>query len=226
MRALALAFALLASALSALAGELPEGFVDAKEAIPSLQLELRYFGSHNFLGRPVAGYVKERCVMTREAAEALKEVQSELKPFGLGLKIFDSYRPERAVADFVAWAKDLGDLKMKAEFYPDVEKADLFKEDYIASRSSHSRGSTADLTIVVLEGPDKGKELDMGSAFDFFSPVSWPASAKIGAQQRANRMLLQALMTKHGFKPYPKEWWHFTLAKEPFPERYFDFQLD
>ncbi len=224
MRSLALAsLCLLLSSLALLAGEPPEGFVDVKELIPDLRLELRYCGSHNFVGRPVDGYLKERCLLTRQAAEALKEVQADLKPFGLGLKVFDAYRPERAVADFVAWAKDTHDVKTKAEFYPDVAKENLFKEEYIADRSSHSRGSTADLTIVELKD---GAELDMGSAFDFFSPRSWPDSPEIGAQQRANRLLLQALMTKHGFKPYTKEWWHFTLAKEPFPETYFKFPVE
>lgn len=213
-------------ASAALAGDLPEGFVYADDAIPGLALEMRYCTAHNFTGRPVEGYLKPRCILTKEATEALKKVQDELRPFGMGLKIFDSYRPKRAVESFVKWAKDLDDKAAKEEFYPDVRKEDLFKEEYIADHSSHSRGSTADLTLIFIEGPDKGKELDMGSPFDFFSPVSWPDSTKVGGQQRANRLLLQALMTKHGFTPYPKEWWHFTLSKEPFPETYFDFPIE
>lgn len=124
---------------------------------------------------------------------------------------------------FVRWAKDWDDVAMKQEFYPAVEKKNLFRDGYIAARSSHSRGSTVDLTLVSLDGP--GTELDMGSPFDYFGPPSWPDSAAVSPAQRAHRLLLRTLMTKHGFKPYPQEWWHFTLEGEPFPETYFDFPV-
>lgn len=206
------------------APSLPKDFVYLKDAIPSIELDIRYAGSDNFVGAPVDGYRKPRAILTRQAADALAKVQAELKPFGLGLKVFDAYRPQKAVNHFIRWAKDLDDKKTKQEFYPTVEKKNLFKEDYIADRSSHSRGSTVDVTIISLTG-DK-EELDMGTRFDFFSPESWPTYARLQPDQRANRMLLHILMIKHGFTPYPKEWWHFTLADEPFPDTYFNFPVE
>ena len=146
--------------------------------------------------------------------------------FGLGLKIFDAYRPQRAVDHFVRWAKDIGEVRMKKEFYPNVDKGNLFKEDYIAEKSGHSRGSTVDLTVIGLDAKSGEAELDMGTAFDYFGPQSWPESPVVSAGQRAHRMLLQKLMEKHGFKPYPKEWWHFTLSREPYPDTYFDFPIN
>lgn len=202
---------------------LPDGFVDLQEIIPSLRLELRYYSDNNFTGRPVAGYLKPRGIATREAAAALKKVQDELLPFGLGIKVFDAYRPQRAVDSFVKWAENREDTLAKARYYPDVAKRDLFKEGYIADRSSHSRGSTVDLTIVELAS---GTELDMGSPFDFFGPISWPDSTLVSPSQRANRLLLRTLMVKHGFNPYAQEWWHFTLASEPYPAAYFDFPVE
>jgi zinc D-Ala-D-Ala dipeptidase len=214
-----------ASTASADRDALPAGFVYLEKAIPDLVVDLRYFGSDNFLGRPVAGYGRPHPVLSVEAAKALAGVQEALRPFGLGLKIFDSYRPQRAVDDFVRWAGDLDDRKAKAKYYPDVAKKDLFKEGYIAAKSSHSRGSTVDLTIVYKDAGGKTHDLDMGSPFDFFSPVSWPTSRAVTAQQRANRALLHSVMTAHGFAPYAQEWWHFTLKNEPFPDTYFDFPL-
>ena len=150
--------------------KLPEGFVYVDEIITEIKIELRYYTSHNFVGERIDGYLKARCILTEEAANALKKVQEELKPFGLGLKIFDAYRPQQAVDHFVRWAENLTDTRMKEEFYPNVEKKNLFEDDYIDARSSHSRGSTVDVTIVSLrsDAPDKG--LDMGSSFDFFRP--------------------------------------------------------
>jgi D-alanyl-D-alanine dipeptidase len=206
-------------------GTLPKGFVYADEMIPDLLLELRYAGSHNFLGEPVDGYRKPRCILTREAAEALKKVQSELRPFGLGVKVFDAYRPQMAVDHFVRWARDVQDIRMKREFYPEVDKRDLFRDGYIAAKSSHSRGSTVDLTIVSLEGEDADRELDMGSGFDFFGLRSWLDSPRIPSPSRAHRLLLRVVMEKYGFKPYPQEWWHFTLKSEPWPESYFNFPV-
>lgn len=224
-----LPFLLLLSALLSgpvAAASLPPGFVYVDEAVAGVKLEIRYATPHNFVGRPIDGYLKPRAILTRQAAEALDAVQAELKPFGLGLKVFDAYRPRRAVAHFVRWAEDLGDAAMKQEFYPTVKKEDLFKDGYIAARSSHSRGSTVDLTLAPLAGATPGEELDMGSPFDFFGPPSWPDSPAAGPAQRAHRLLLRTLMLKHGFAPYPQEWWHFTLKNEPFPDTYFDFPVE
>lgn len=217
-----LGLTLLVLALRAWA--LPDGFVYVDEAIPDIQVELRYATAHNFVGRPVDGYQGRRAILSQPATAALAKVQAELQPFGLGLKIFDAYRPQRAVDHFVRWARDTADTRMKAEFYPEVDKRNLFRDDYIAERSGHSRGSTVDLTLVDLAPPHA--PLDMGTGFDFFGPASWPTHGALTAPQRANRLLLQTLMVKHGFRPYPKEWWHFTLNGEPYPEQYFDFPVE
>ena len=207
------------------AGTLPEGFVYADETIPALRLDLRYAGAHNFVGERIDGYRKPRCILTREAAEALKKVQEELRPCGLGLKVFDAYRPQMAVDHFVRWTRTVEDTRMKAEFYPDVDKKDLFQDGYIAAKSSHSRGSTVDLTIVSLRGEDADRELDMGSGFDYFGLRSWPDSSLVQSPPRAHRVLLRMVMEKYGFRPYPQEWWHFTLKREPWPETYFNFPV-
>ncbi len=204
---------------------LPQGFVDAATVIPGIRIELRYATAHNFVGEPIDGYLRQRCILTREAAQALRGVQEELAPFGLALKVFDAYRPQQAVDHFVRWARNGDDIRAKAEFYPGVDKGSLFKDDYISARSGHSRGSTVDVTIVELTGGAAGRELDMGTCFDFFGPESWPTDPRMTPVQRANRMLLQSVMKKHGFRPYAKEWWHFTLEHEPFPETYFDFPI-
>jgi len=207
-------------------GPLPEGFAYLDEVVPAIEVELRYATNNNFVGRPIDGYLRPRCIITRRAAEALKNVQEELKPFGLGLKVFDAYRPQRAVNHFVRWAKDIHETAMKSQYYPSVKKTDLFKDGYIARKSSHSRGSTVDLTIVSLTPADQGQELDMGSPFDFFGPESWPENGSLAPAARSHRLLLQTLMIKHGFTPYPKEWWHFTLKNEPYPDKYFDFVVE
>lgn len=201
---------------------LPEGFSYIGEVIPDIRLELRYFTQDNFIGVPIDGYLAPRGIMTTEAARALRKVQTELKPFGLGLKIFDAYRPQQAVDHFVRWAEDISDTLMKASYYPEVKKRNLFKEGYIAARSGHSRGSTVDLTVISLAD---GVELDMGGSYDFFGVASWPDHPDLSPTQRSNRLLLRTLMTKHGFKPYDKEWWHFTLLDEPFPDTYFTFPV-
>ena len=202
--------------------QVPEEFVELQAFIPGIQVELRYFSENNFVGSVVDGYHAERVFMTREAAGALAKVQAEVAAFGLGLKVFDAYRPQQAVDHFVRWAQDLDDTKMKAVFYPAVAKDILFSEGYISARSGHTRGSTIDLTLV--DG-DTGEELDMGSPWDFFDPVSWPSNLNLTAQARANRSLLAAAMTKHGFRAIRTEWWHFMLADEPFPDTYFDFPI-
>jgi len=200
----------------------PAPFVDAATVVPGLTLDMRYAGPHNFVGRPIDGYERPCCLVTQAAAAALAEVARDLAARGLVLKVFDCYRPARAVANFVRWARTLNDLAGKAEFYPAVDKRTLFRDGYISARSGHSRGSTVDLT---LARADDGRELDMGTPFDFFSPQSWPADRSIGAEARANRALLAGAMRRRGFRPYEKEWWHFTLRHEPFPDTYFDFPV-
>jgi len=204
-------------------GTLPPGFVYAKEVIPKLRTDLRYYSSNNFIGEPVNGYIKPKCILTKEAAEALKKVQEEFERLGFGLLIFDAYRPQTAVNQFVKWSKDSTDTKMKKQFYPNVNKRDLFNEGYISSKSGHSRGSTVDVTIVSLR---TGHILDLGGPYDLFDKKSWIDYKNITKNQRAIRLMLQRRMVKHGFKPYEKEWWHFTLAKEPYPNKYFDFPVE
>jgi zinc D-Ala-D-Ala dipeptidase len=199
----------------------PETFVDAATVVPGLIVEMRYAGSHNFVGRPIDGYQAPYCLLTSAAADALAEVARDVASRGLVMKVFDCYRPVRAVANFVRWAHDLSDQIAKAEFYPNVDKRTLFRDGYIATHSGHSRGSTVDLTLARADG----RELDMGTPFDFFSPKSWTADPTIGAERHGNRMLLAAAMRRHGFRGYDKEWWHFTLRNEPFPDTYFDFPV-
>ena len=227
--------------------KLPEGFVDVKAMIPGIVLDMRYFTEHNFLGTRVRGYGATRCILTREAAEALKKVQAELEPYGLSLKVYDAYRPQRAVDHFVEWAKDVSDTLTKREFYPLIDKGDLFPLGYISERSSHSRGSTVDLTLVPVPVPEQevyvphenlrpshfpaarrfgDNSLDMGTGFDAFHGNSATESLAVGPQQRANRLLLRTLMDKHGFRNYAEEWWHYTLRNEPYPETYFDFMIE
>ena len=214
-----LALLVLLTAQAASAQSRPTAFVDAAAVVPGLIVEMRYAGGHNFVGRPIDGYEAPHCLLTRAAAGALAAVAADVKPRRLVVKVFDCYRPARAVANFVHWARDLKDQKMKAEFYPNVDKRTLFRDGYIATHSGHSRGSTLDLTLAKSDGA----ELDMGTHFDFFSPRSWTADRSIGAQAHANRMLLAAVMRRRGFYGYSREWWHFTLRGEPFPRTYFDF---
>lgn len=201
---------------------LQEGFVYVQKEIPDIIVDLRYFGTHNFTGRPVVGYEKPILIMSKAATQALKKVQQDLKAQGYGLKAFDAYRPQRSVTSFETWAKDINDTIAKAEFYPDVDKRDLFTLGYIAAKSGHTRGSTIDLTLVDL---NTSKEIDMGSPFDFFGTISHQNAPQITAQQQANRLILKQAMLKHNFKEYQEEWWHFTLKNEPFPETYFDFPI-
>ncbi len=207
--------------LSSKAQALPKGFVPIENEIPTIELDIRYYGLDNFVGQPIDGYLAPTAILSVEAVNALVKVQKELKAFGFGLKVFDAYRPQKAVDHFVRWGKALADVKMKNEYYPTVEKRNLFKEGYIAKHSGHSRGSTVDLTLIDLKSR---AELDMGSAFDFFGKRSWVKYADISAPQRANRMLLHNIMLKHTFKSYPQEWWHFTLKNEPY-KRYFNFDV-
>jgi zinc D-Ala-D-Ala dipeptidase len=197
----------------------PPDFVDLAAVMPDVVVEMRYHGSDNFVGRPVDGYEMPVCLLSQEAAAALRGVQEELRAFGLGVKVFDCYRPARAVAHFVRWAREPADTLRRREFYPDIDKSRLFELGYIAERSGHSRGSTVDLTLVDLA---TARELDMGTPWDLFSTLSWPMEPSMTAQQRANRLLLRGIMGRHGFRPYDQEWWHFTLAAEPYPDTYFD----
>lgn len=206
------------------AQELPEGFVHLKNSIPSIEIEMRYFGNNNFIGEQINGYSKAKAIATKETALALKKVQKELNKHNLGLKIFDAFRPQMAVDHFVNWAKILGDTLKKNEFYPNVNKKDLFKEQYIASKSGHSRGSTVDITIIDLS--NEKEELDMGSPFDFFGKESWVSNQNLTSKQIQNRKTLQDVMKKHNFKNYPQEWWHFTLRNEPYPNTYFNFPVE
>ena len=199
----------------------PAAFVDAATVVPALIVDMRYAGAHNFVGRPIPGYDAARCRLTPPAGAALAEVARDLAPRGLVLKVFDCYRPARAVASFMRWARDLNDTAGKAEFYPQIDKRTLFRDGYIAARSGHSRGSTVDITLAEAGG----RELDMGTPFDFFSPRSSPADLSVAGSARANRALLAAAMRRRGFRPYAKEWWHFTLAREPFPATYFDLPV-
>lgn len=203
--------------------QLPKGFVYVKDVIPTIKVDLRYYSDNNFLGKKVDGYQANVAILSKQAALALKNVQDELTHYDLSIMIYDSYRPQTAVNHFVGWAKVLNDTINKRAFYPNVDKRNLFKEGYIASKSGHTRGSTLDIALVDI---NTSEPLDMGSTYDFFGKESWVENDELTAQQRANRMLLQTIMLKHGFRNYPKEWWHFTLRNEPFPETYFDFPVN
>ncbi len=200
----------------------PDAFVDAATVVPHLVVDMRYFGADNFVGKRIDGYERSICLLTKEAAAALAKVARDLEPRGLALKAFDCYRPARAVAHFVRWAQNVADVARKAEHYPMLDKRNLFRDGYIAARSGHSRGSTVDLTLARLS--DKA-ELDMGTPFDFFSPRAAPSSREVSAEAQTNRAILAQAMRRGGFVPYAREWWHFTLRAEPFPDRYFDFPV-
>ncbi|NNC70803.1 MAG: M15 family metallopeptidase [Flavobacteriaceae bacterium] len=203
--------------------QLPEGFVYAKEVIPKLRTDLRYYSSNNFIGKPIDGYIQPKCILTTKAAEALKKVQEELQMLGFGLLVYDAYRPQRAVNQFVSWVNDSTDTAMKEKYYPNINKKDLIDQQYIASKSGHSRGSTVDVTIVSLT---TGHLLDMGSPYDYFDEKSSINYPNITRNQHAVRLLLKRRMEKHGWVAHPKEWWHFTLKKEPYPDKYFDFPVE
>jgi len=203
--------------------QLPKEFGYITDEIPDIHLDLRYCTHNNFVGKPIDAYNAEVYILTIAAINALKKVQDELRTRGLSLKIFDAYRPQSAVNHFSRWARRVEDTLMKQQFYPSVDKRYLFKLGYIASKSGHSRGSTVDLTIINTK---TGEELDMGSPFDFFGEISWVEDTSITKKQRDNRLLLKEVMLKYNFRNYPKEWWHFTLRWEPFPETYFDFPVE
>ncbi|CAM1357555.1 M15 family metallopeptidase [Tenacibaculum halocynthiae] len=201
---------------------LPEGFSYVKDIDPTILRELRYCNHNNFVGIPVNGYNDDVLITSTLTAKALKKVQAELTKKGYSLKVFDAYRPQTAVNHFVKWARVINDTLMKQQYYPNLNKRHLFKLGYIATKSGHSRGSSVDLTIVNIK---TGKELDMGSPYDFFGVSSHITFQKLTKNQKINRSLLQKSMKKFGFRPYKNEWWHFTLRNEPFPNTYFDFPI-
>ncbi len=200
----------------------PSDFVVLADTVPAIVQEIRYYSTYNFIGDRINGYEEPCALITREAARALLSVSNEMTVQGYRLKVFDAYRPANAVRHFVMWGIEDLDLRMKPYFYPDLEKQELFEKGYIASRSSHSRGSTVDLTLLDMK---TGRELDMGSPFDLFDELSHPDSKAVTQQQYDNRMRLQNVMVRNGFEPIDCEWWHFTLRNEPFPDTYFEFPV-
>ena len=200
----------------------PTGFVLLSDFVPGIIQEIRYFSTYNFIGDRIDGYEEPVAFLTKEAARALKAVSNEMMVQGYRLKVFDAYRPACAVRHFVLWGIEDQDIRMKPYFYPELEKQELFSKGYIAKMSGHSRGSTIDLTLLDMK---TGKEVDMGGAFDYFSEVSHPDYKEISGEQYENRMLLQKVMVRNGFKPFDCEWWHFTLENEPYPDTYFEFPV-
>ena len=203
------------------AHELPEEFCYVHEIIPDVILDIRYAGTHNFVGDPIDGYEAPFAILTNEAAEALKEAADEFRALGYRIMIFDAYRPQSAVRHFVRWSEDQDDMRMQAEFYPEFRKKSLLVDQgYIARNSAHCRGSAVDMTITDLNG----NPLDMGTGFDYFGKRAWYGAKGITAEQAASRDLLRDVMKRHGFKPFDHEWWHFRLLNEPFKQG-FDFPV-
>jgi D-alanyl-D-alanine dipeptidase len=240
----ALVFPCVVVAASSLkAGQMPKDFVYLRDVDPTIQQDMRYTGSDNFTGDPVPGYEAAECVLVEPAAQALKAAQAELRSKGLSLKVYDCYRPAKAVAAFVAWAREPDDPKEKLAHYPDLPKSALFPE-YIATKSSHSRGATVDITLTPLNsspttnasgGDDpvactsaepSDNSLDMGTGFDCFDPKANTDAPGLTREQRSNRNLLLDTMNHHGFKNYAKEIWHYTYEPEPYPDTYFDFPIE
>ena len=198
------------------------GFVVLADYVPSIVQEIRYYSTYNFIGNRIDGYEEPVAFLTRTAARALKSAANELIVKGYRLKVFDAYRPAAAVKHFVLWGIEDQDIRMKPYFYPELEKQELFARGYIAKQSSHSRGSAVDLTLLDM---NTGKELDMGSPFDYFGEISHPDFKGITKEQYENRMLLRQAMVRNGFVPIDCEWWHFMLAQEPYPDVYFNFPV-
>ena len=201
---------------------MPEDFVEVLDFVPEAVLEMRYHSTYNFVGSRIDGYDEPVALLTRQAAQALARASEAFLARGLRMRIFDAYRPARAVAHFRRWAADPGDVAMKPYFYPHLEKAELFEKGYIGSMSPHSRGSTVDLTLFDMR---TGNNLDMGSPFDFFGAKSHSDYSKISDEAFENRMVLRRTMLAAGFVPVVEEWWHFTLGFEPYPDTYFDFPV-
>jgi D-alanyl-D-alanine dipeptidase len=217
-------------------------FVTLTDAVPDAILEIRYYGTYNFVGTRIDGYEEPTALLTRQAADSLRAVSDDVKAMGYRLKIYDAYRPQKAVDHFVRWAADIPDTLMKRYFYPDLDKSVLFEQEYIYEKSGHTRGSTVDLTLFDMTTE---KELDMGGTFDWFGIESHPdfcgnpetgeytgglgdhpiSQRIITPEQFKNRMILRQAMLRHGFKALDSEWWHFTLKDEPFPDTYFTFPV-
>ena len=200
----------------------PSSFVLLADYVPAIVQEIRYYSTYNFIGERIDGYEEPCAILTKQAARALKSVSNEMNVRGYRLKVFDAYRPASAVKHFVLWGIEDTDIRMKPYFYPELQKQELFMKGYIASKSSHSRGSTVDLTLLDMK---TGKEVDMGSPFDMFSEVSHPDYKGISEEQYENRMQLRNVMIRNGFEPIDCEWWHFTLRDEPYPDTYFEFPV-
>ena len=195
-------------------------FADVKEYIPNIIIDLKYASNDNFVGSIINGYESSKCLLTMDAIHSLITIQKIFNKLGYSLKIYDAYRPQRSVNHFLTWSTDTSDTINKHSYYPNISKSVLFKQGYIANKSSHSRGSTLDITLVNISS---GKELDMGSSYDFFGLESSHGYENISINQKKNRKLLLDIMTKNGFSSYSKEWWHYTFIVEPFPDTYFDF---
>lgn len=227
-----LAAALFSSCLADLPNEEDSsGFVLVTDVVPDAILEIRYFSTYNFIGDRIPGYLEPVAILTRQAADSLKRVSDDLLKQGYRLKIFDAYRPQCAVNYFMEWAGNVADVRMKEYFYPELDKAVLIPQEYIAEKSGHTRGSTVDLTLFDMRAE---KEADMGCTYDYFGVASHPdvlpgqeigAYRPISEEQYANRMILRNAMLAHGFRPYDCEWWHFTLGDEPYPDTYFTFPV-
>ena len=205
-----------------LEGEMPQGFVYVSEYVRDAIEQMRYAVADNFTGRPVDGYLRPRAILTRPAAEALSRAAEGFRKLGYRLLIFDAYRPQRAVNNFLRWAADLSDTLAKDKYYPEIaDKADILKNGFVAAKSGHSRGSTIDLTLAF----PTGDPLPMGTGFDCFGPRAAHGAQDIAPEETAARALLCRGMIEAGFKPYDAEWWHYTLINEPFPQTYFDFPV-
>ncbi|CEK11871.1 M15 family metallopeptidase [Legionella hackeliae] len=219
---------------------LPKGFVYLNQVAPQVIEELRYGTKENFMGRPVPGYLANRCILTLPAAQQLAKAEKAALAMGYTFKVYDCYRPQKAVNAFYTWSQDSGDQKMKSSYYPREDKETLFDKGYIAKASGHSRGSTVDLTLVKLGAKSSssgtptacyGKDynndnsLNTGTRFDCFDVSAHVDYQNLTSTQKTNRHLLQSLMLRFGFKPYKEEWWHFTLKNEPYPKTYFNFAV-
>lgn len=199
-------------------------FVILSDIVPDIIQEIRYYSTYNFIGDRIDGYEEPCALITRAAANALRDASDDFMRQGYCIKVFDTYRPKRAVDHFVRWAEDETDLRMKKIFYPDVQKCDLFTIGYIAKKSGHSRGSTIDMTLLDMS---TGREVNMGSPFDYFGKRSQTKFlSHLTGEEVRNRFFLRETMVAHGFKPLEEEWWHFTLADEPYPDTYFDFPVN
>jgi D-alanyl-D-alanine dipeptidase len=240
-----LAIVVLLLPVAAWAGSiLPKGFVYLREVDPTIAQDIRYAGSHNFVGRPIKGYLAAECILGRPAANALKAVQARMAAKNLSLIVWDCYRPKRAVDDFLRWSRDPARTEMKTEFYPRTDKQSLFASGYLAVRSAHSRGSTVDLGIVPsgfsMPSPGalpplkpctapKGERfedgtIDFGTGYDCLDVLGLTSNPRVGAVALGNRQMLKSTMREAGFRSYFREWWHFELANEPFNGG-FDFEI-